>query len=103
MKKNENITNADFYIMDLLTSDYQQKISWFCDVIFLFGTTQFIVSDEDLKNIFKNICQILSPKGKCLIKQTTSILQDDVFVDQVSSELKERWVAKYRTQNNFKN
>ena len=90
-------------ILDLLTSDYRQKISWFCGAIFLFGTTPFFVSEEDLKNIFKNIRQILSPKGKCLIKQTRSILQDDVFVDQVSSELKERWVAKYRTQNNFKN
>jgi 2-polyprenyl-3-methyl-5-hydroxy-6-metoxy-1,4-benzoquinol methylase len=94
--------NVDFVTLDLLESDYFPYFTQQYSLIFLFGVTQCIVDDENIISILKNANKLLKPQGKILLKQTTSIIPEDVSVDHFSAEIKQHWIAKYRTQNTIK-
>ena len=97
-KENTSQKNVDFFKLDLLEPDYSVYFKREYSLIFLFGVSQCIVDDESLMKILKNINKILGIGGKLLLKQTTSIMPDDIFVDHFSKELNQRWIANYRTQ-----
>lgn len=91
--------NVDFFKLDLLEPNYSTYFTQQYSVIFLFGASQCIIDDEDMIRIFKNINNVLKPDGKLLLKQTTSIMPDDIFVDHFSKEINQHWIANYRTKN----
>lgn len=95
-KRNQN-TNMEFFTLDLLVPDYSFYFQRSYSIILLFGVSQLILKDEDLLSIFKNIKKILLPSGHLLIKQTTSLENDDLQIDHHSKELNQRWIANYRT------
>jgi SAM-dependent methyltransferase len=93
-----NRKNVDFFKFDLLTSDYLATFERQYSLIFLFGVSQCIIQDEDLLRVLNNVRKILQPNGKILLKQTTSIMAEHVFINNFSEELQQHWIAKYRTE-----
>jgi SAM-dependent methyltransferase len=98
-KIDNRIDNARFYKADLITIDIYELTGMFFDVVLFFGTSQVIIDDTDLKQLFIKIANCLKPGGKFLLKQTSSIVDDDVEVDTILSG--ERYITKYRTANNI--
>jgi cyclopropane fatty-acyl-phospholipid synthase-like methyltransferase len=97
-KSENNFSHTDFFRLDLLEADYSSFFSQTYSLIFLFGAAQLIVDDQDLLGILKNVKTLLASNGHFLLKQTTSLTEDDLHIDHYSEELKQRWVANYRTQ-----
>jgi SAM-dependent methyltransferase len=98
-KTDNKVDNAKFYKADLITSDIYDLTGLFFDVVLFLGTSQVILDDADLKQIFIKIAKSLKSRGKFLLKQTTSIVDDNVEVDTILSG--ERYITKYRTVNNI--
>lgn len=99
-KDDKKVGNVHFFTLDLVKENFNLNFVTKFDTILLFGTSQFIMRDIYLQSIFENISKLLKSNGKFLLKQTTSILKDDVDLD-IKFE-GDRYVAKYRTVQNIK-
>jgi len=96
-QEKEEVHNTSFYICNLIKGDLFEIVENRFDIILLFGFSQFILHDHDLLNVFRKSHLLLKPGGRFLVKQTTSVLQQDVKVDHFSEELRRRWMANYRS------
>lgn len=98
-KANNKIHDMFFYKADLINTNFLELTGLTFDVVLFFGTSQVILDDIDLQNIFTEISRAMNSKGKFLLKQTTSIVDQDVEVDTMLSG--ERYITKYRTISNI--
>lgn len=97
-KRANHYENMNYFSLDLLKPDFARLFAHNYSLIFLFGVSQLIIDDAHLLTVLKNIKKILTPQGRLLIKQTTSIVDQNILIDHYSQELQQRWAAHYRTQ-----
>ena len=101
-KVDNSIENVNFKKIDLLDNNFSTVFKMSFDVVLLIGTTQYIINDNNLYDIFVNIKKLLNENGCIITKQTCSMSSEDLLIDKISDELKERYVAKYRTDHSIK-
>lgn len=96
-KKENETKNSEFFVLDLLEKDFHTKFKDEFSLIIFFGTSQCILEDENMQNVFDSLYNLTSKGGHLLLKQTTSIVKDDVKIDTVLKGEAERYLVVYRT------
>ena len=102
-KNKNNISNVDFVVLDALDENFQNNIDLGFSLVCIFGVFQYIVNDSDVVKILRQINNLMLPQATCLIKQTTSIINKNLFIDKYSEMLQSHYIANYRSKENMTN
>jgi SAM-dependent methyltransferase len=102
-KENESVSNVDFFVLDFWEKDFYKKFNDTFNLVLIYGATIYVSDDNDYINILTNLYKVIAPKGSLIIKQTTSIVDKDVYVDSYIAEEKDskRYIAYYHTPENI--
>lgn len=94
--KKRNLTNITF--MQGSLADYVDDKKY--DVIFIGGVLIYI-DDKRLMTLSKNVCQMIKPAGKLVLRETVSLLDTSFSIDRYHKEYNERYKGYYRPANSL--
>jgi SAM-dependent methyltransferase len=65
------------------------------DVVLIYGVLNYVLDDDDVARVYRNIHRMLAPDGVCIIKHQSGV-HEAVPVDKFSEEFGTRYIAVYR-------
>jgi SAM-dependent methyltransferase len=91
--------NVEFMELDFLEPDFYKRFDSSFSLVLIYGATIYVDDDEDYINILTNVYRITDPDGHLIIKQTTSMEEEDIIVDKQVQEIEnsKRYFAHYHT------